>query len=62
MDYLKKTSFGNSFSTMVIIQDQTEKLLKTFVDVKQYVDENSRPMEDFSSTADKPQTKTKQQT
>ena len=60
MDYLKKTSFGNSFSTMVMLQDQTEKLLKTFVDIKKYVDENIRHMEYFSSTADKPQTKTTQ--
>jgi hypothetical protein len=54
MDYLQKTSDDNSFSTMV--QDQTEKLLKTFVDINKYVDENSRHMEDFSSIADKPQT------
>ena len=47
---------------MVMLQEQTEKLLKTFVDVKKYVDENIRHMEDFSFTADKPQTKTKQQT
>jgi hypothetical protein len=60
MDYLKKTSFGNSFSTMVMLQDQTEKLLKTFVDIKKYVDENIRYREYFSPTADKPQTKTKQ--
>ena len=61
MDYLKKTSFGNNFSTMVMLQDQTEKLLKTFVDIKKYVDENIRHMEDFSSIADKSRTKTKQQ-
>ena len=61
MDCLKKTSFGNNFSTMVMLQDQTEKLLKTFVDIKKYVDENIRHMEDFSSTADKSRTKTKQQ-
>ena len=61
MDYLKKTSFGNNFSTMVMLQDQTEKLLKSFVDIKQYVDENIRHMEDFSFTADKSRTKTKQQ-
>ena len=45
---------------MVMLQEQTEKLLKSFVDIKQYVDENIRHMEDFSFTADKPQTKTKQ--
>ena len=61
MDCLKKTSFGNNFSTMVMLQDQTEKLLKTFVDIKKYVDENIRHMEDFSYTADKPQIRTKQQ-
>ena len=27
-----KTTFENSFSTMVMLQDQAEKLLKTFVD------------------------------
>ena len=61
MDCLKKTSFGNNFSTMVMLQDQTEKLLKTFVDIKKYVDENIRHMEDFSSTANKLRTKTNQQ-
>jgi hypothetical protein len=61
MDNLQKTSFGSSCSTMVMLQDQTEKLLKTFVDIKKYVDEKIRHMEDFSSTAGKPQTKTKQQ-
>ena len=61
MDCLKMTSFGNNFSTMVMLQDQTEKLLKTFVDIKKYVDENIRHMEDFSSTADKSRTKTNQQ-
>jgi hypothetical protein len=45
---------------MVMLQDQTEKLLKTFVDIKKYVDENIRYREYFSPTADKPQTKTKQ--
>ena len=59
MDHLNNT-FSKSFSIMVMLQEQTEKLLKTFVDIKKYVDENSRHMEDFSSTADKPQTKTKQ--
>jgi anti-sigma28 factor (negative regulator of flagellin synthesis) len=29
---LHKTSFGNCFSTMVTLQDQAEKLMKTFVD------------------------------
>jgi gas vesicle protein len=29
---LHKTSFNNCFSTMVMLQDQVEKLLKTFVD------------------------------
>jgi hypothetical protein len=46
MDNLQKTSYGNSFSTM--LQDQMEKLLKTFVDIKKYVDENSRHMKTFS--------------
>ena len=49
MVYLHKTSFHNYFSTSVMPQDQTGKLLKTFVDFKKYVDENSRFMEDFSS-------------
>jgi len=59
MDHLNNT-FSKSFSIMVMLQEQTEKLLKSFVDIKQYVDENIRHMEDFSFTADKPQTKTKQ--
>jgi hypothetical protein len=49
MVYLYKTSFHNNFSTSVMPQDQTGKLLKTFVDFKKYVDENRRCMEDFSS-------------
>ena len=59
MDNLQMTSYGNSFSTM--LQDQMEKLLKTFADIRKYVDDKIRHMEDFSFTADKPQTKTKRQ-
>ena len=61
MDCLKKTSFGNNFSTMVMLQDQTEKLLKTFVDIKKYVDENIWRMKTFSPNIIKSQAKAKKQ-
>jgi hypothetical protein len=82
-----KSTFHNSFNAMTMLQDQTEKMLNTFLgqanwvpqdvkkvmgdwvttykkgrdEFKKSVDENFKRVEDYFSTADKPQTKTKQQ-
>jgi gas vesicle protein len=45
-----KTSFGNCFSTMVTLQDQAEKLMKTFVDhAPGMSDESKKVMYQWSS-------------
>ncbi|MCU0575960.1 MAG: hypothetical protein MUD15_03930 [Desulfobacterota bacterium] len=83
----QKSTFTNSFNAVVMLQDQTEKMMNTFLsqatwvpqdvrkvvgdwvetckkgreEFKSSVDENFKRVEGFFSTADKPQTKTKQQ-
>ena len=47
---LHKTSFGNCFSTMVTIQDQAEKIMKTFVDhTPGITDEGKRVIDQLNS-------------
>ncbi len=47
---LHKTSFGNIFSTMVTLQDQAEKIMKTFVDhIPGITDEGKKIMDELSS-------------
>lgn len=82
-----RSTFTNSYNAIVMLQDQTEKMMNTFLsqaswvpqdlrkvlgdwvasykkgreEFRDSVDENFRRLEDYFSTADKPQTKTKQQ-
>ncbi|MFZ2396875.1 MAG: hypothetical protein WAW09_11385 [Smithella sp.] len=47
---LHKTSFGNFFSTMVTLQDQAEKMMKTFVDRNPGItEEGKKVMEQLNS-------------
>ncbi len=47
---LHKTSFGNCFSTMVTLQDQAEKIMKTFVDhTPGITDEGKKVMDQLNS-------------
>ena len=47
---LHKTSFGNVFSTMVTLQDQAEKIMKTFVDQTPGItDEGKKVMDQLNS-------------
>jgi hypothetical protein len=47
---LHKTSFGNFFSTMVTLQDEAEKIMKTFVDRNPGItEEGKKVMEQLNS-------------
>jgi hypothetical protein len=37
-----KTTFDNSFSTMVMLQEQAEKLMKTFMDQAPWMNDDAR--------------------
>lgn len=82
-----KSTFTNSYNAIVMLQDQSEKMMNTFLsqatwvpqdlrkvvgdwveackkgreEFKSSMDENFRRVEDYFSTAGKPQAKTKQQ-
>lgn len=45
-----KTSFGNIFATMVTLQDQAEKIMKTFIDhIPGITDEGKKIMDELNS-------------